>query len=220
MISLGLTIVLQFAPGAPRYVAAIACVITGALGVWWIYKHYFEGTHTRRRRWRFVSAVTGVLILTAGGLVWTWPPSPLVLSLYNIYPESWGGREGGRPLNLEAASPLSASVGNVYRLDPCVMPPVSVSNIWIAITFPTELQLIKRPKIWQQFSEEGKLRYSARFGNLDPNPDDCTVVDEPLQFRPSVPGRFIFKYRITGRTTTDDHQLSDRARRFEIEVKP
>lgn len=180
--------------------------------------------------------VTVGLILASGGVLWWlagWAVSDsdagaesrpqLVLTLHSHYPESWGGREGSAPMDIEAASPLRARVGELRRFDFCVMPPVGVSNIWIAVVFPNEVRLLGTPpanvpKNWQQWSENGKLRYSAPVGDLDPDPRDCLVQPEPMQFRPMQAGRFEFVYRVTGRTADGLRQVSSEDRRFELLV--
>lgn len=148
---------------------------------------------------------------------------PIVLTLHNIYPESWGGREGSGPMDVETTSPLQARMGELHRFDFCVMPPVSVSNVWIAVVFPNEVRLVGTPptnvpKNWQQWSENGRLRYSAPFGDLDPDSRDCLVQPAPMQFRPMAPGRFEFVYRVTGRTADGKRQVSSEDRRFEMVV--
>lgn len=145
---------------------------------------------------------------------------PPILFLHDIYSESWGlGRSGDLPVNLEAASPLRVRVGEFHRVDPCVMPLESVSNVMIAVTFPPQVET-RVTKSWQKWPEGPNTRYAARFGNLDPDPKDCVVQDALLEFRPLSAGRFPVTYTVTGRTAKSGVSLSSVPRRIVIEATP
>ena len=218
---------LQYAPDAPDGAAPAAFAGAGALGVWWAHKHYREGNRTAARKRRFWHVAVIVCALSSFGVWWAWPRA-LVLMLHDIYGESWQlSKSGDPPANLETASPLRVVMNDFHRIDPCVMPPESVSNVEIALTFPPDIEVRADRRFWQEWPERGNKRVSARFGNLDPNPIDCTVMgspmpqpDEPppLQFRAASKEPFRVQYRVTGRVAKTNASLSAQTR--EIVINP
>ena len=114
------------------------------------------------------------------------------------------------------------------RIDPCVMPSESLSNVWISVIFPPHVETRVDGRLWQKWFDGDNTRYAAGFGSLDPNPRDCAVRGfadgsgpTPMEFRPTREGPFDLSYYVTGRVAKSGIGLSGEVRRVAINaIKP
>jgi hypothetical protein len=106
--------------------------------------------------------------------------------------------------------------------------PTRIALIWISLIFPADVEIRIDKRFWQEWPEGAKTRFMAAFGDLNPDPLDCSVKGAqdgsggaPFEFRPTREGPFPVEYRVTGRVAKTGVSLSAETRRIVLDaLKP